>query len=219
MAVFCPFSSLLVNTCFPLFPISWNLWWGRLCAAEWGTEDYSFWRNNIKILHLFSCWLYETLENKTREVQGSKIYMRSDGVSNVARHMVLGFEFDELNVLTLVTFRSLYSARFEQKLKTESKVFWLCCVTSDYVSFGHRHVSFLFFFSFIFISWRLITLQYCSEFCHTLIWISHGFTCVPHPDPPSHLPLHPITLGLPTAPALSTCLMHTTWAGDLFHPW
>ena len=40
------------------------------------------------------------------------------------------------------------------------------------------------FFSFIYISWRLITLQYCSSFCHTLIWISHGFTYVPHPDPP-----------------------------------
>ena len=24
----------------------------------------------------------------------------------------------------------------------------------------------------------------CSEFCHTLKWNSHGFTCVPHPDPP-----------------------------------
>ena len=44
----------------------------------------------------------------------------------------------------------------------------------------------VFFFSFIFISWRLFTLQYCSGFCHTLIWISHGFTCIPHPDPPSH---------------------------------
>ena len=28
------------------------------------------------------------------------------------------------------------------------------------------------FFSFIFISCRLITLQYCSGFCHTLTWIS-----------------------------------------------
>ena len=73
---------------------------------------------------------------------------------------------------------------------------------------------FLFFF---FISWRLITLQYCSGFCHTLIWISHGYTCIPHPDPPSHLPLHPIPLGLPSAPGLSTCLMHPTWAGELFH--
>ena len=25
----------------------------------------------------------------------------------------------------------------------------------------------------------------CSGFCHTLKWNSHGFTCVPHPDPPS----------------------------------
>ena len=48
------------------------------------------------------------------------------------------------------------------------------------------------FFSFMFISWKLIALQYCSGFCHTLTWISHGFTCVPHPDPPSHLPPHPI---------------------------
>ena len=56
------------------------------------------------------------------------------------------------------------------------------------------------FFYFFFISWRLITIQYCSGFCHTLKWISHGFTCVPHPDPPSHLPLHPIPLGLPSAP-------------------
>ena len=78
---------------------------------------------------------------------------------------------------------------------------------------------FILFFSIIFISWRPITLQYCSGFCHTLTWISHGFTCIPHPDPPSHLPFHPIPLGLPSAPAPSTCLMHPTWAGDLFHPW
>ena len=31
-----------------------------------------------------------------------------------------------------------------------------------------------FFFHLFFISWRLITLQYCSGFCHTLTWISHG---------------------------------------------
>ena len=74
-----------------------------------------------------------------------------------------------------------------------------------------------FSFSFIFISWRLITLQYCSGFCHTLTWISHGVTCIPHPDPLSHLPLHLIPLGLPSAPGPSTCLMHPTWASDLFH--
>ena len=63
------------------------------------------------------------------------------------------------------------------------------------------------FFPLIFISWGLIILQYCSGFCRTLTWISHGFKCVPHPDPPSHLPFHPIPLGLPSAPAPST-LVH-----------
>ena len=87
------------------------------------------------------------------------------------------------------------------------KVKWLALVLFTY-----------FLIPFIFISSRLITLQYCSGFCHMLTWISHGFTCVPHPDPPSHLPLHPIPLGLPSAPGLSTWLMHPTWAGDLFHP-
>ena len=43
---------------------------------------------------------------------------------------------------------------------------------------------FFFFFLFTFISWRLITLQYCNGFCHILTWICHGFTCVPHPNPP-----------------------------------
>ena len=43
---------------------------------------------------------------------------------------------------------------------------------------------FIFYFFPIFISWRLITLQYCGGFCHTLTWNIHGFTCVPHPEPP-----------------------------------
>ena len=92
------------------------------------------------------------------------------------------------------------------------KIQWIFCCCCLHCKVG-------FFFPFIFISWRLITLQYCSGFCHTLTWISHGFKYVPHPDPPSLLPPHPIPLGLPSAPALRTCLMHPTWARDLFHPW
>ena len=76
----------------------------------------------------------------------------------------------------------------------------------------------LLLFSFIFISWRLITLQYCSGFCHTLTWISHGFTCIRHPDLPTHLPHHQNPLSLPSAPGPSSCLMHPAWTGDLFHP-
>ena len=64
--------------------------------------------------------------------------------------------------------------------------------------------SFILFFKFIYFSWRLITLQYCSGFCHTLTWISHGFTRTPYPEHPSHFPSHPIPLGHPSLPALST---------------
>ena len=60
-----------------------------------------------------------------------------------------------------------------------------------------------FFFPFIFTSWRLITLHYCSGFCHTLTWISHGFTCVPHPEPPhTSLPI----------PSLWVFPVHQPWA-------
>ena len=52
-----------------------------------------------------------------------------------------------------------------------------------------KHPSYFYFFIFF-------IFFICSEFCHTLEWNSHGFTCVPHPDPPSHLPLHPLPLRL-----------------------
>ena len=45
----------------------------------------------------------------------------------------------------------------------------LSATPEDYFSGSHPCFSVLFFFfPFIFISWRLITLQYCSGFCHTL---------------------------------------------------
>ena len=59
------------------------------------------------------------------------------------------------------------------------------------------------------INWRLVTLQYCGGFCHTLTWISHGCTCIPHSELPSHLPLHPIPLGCPSASVLSA-LFHAS---------
>ena len=52
-------------------------------------------------------------------------------------------------------------------------------------------------FRFLNFNWRLITLQYCG-FCHIFTWISHGCTCVPHPDPPS--PSHPSGSSQGTSP-------------------
>ena len=63
--------------------------------------------------------------------------------------------------------------------------------------------AFFFFPSFIYISWRLIALHYCSGFCHTLAWISHGCTCVP-------IPIAPLT-SLPT-PSRWVFPGHNPWA-------
>ena len=54
-------------------------------------------------------------------------------------------------------------------------------------------------------------------FCHTSTWIRHGHTCVPHPEPPSHLPPRTIPLGHPSAPAPS--ILYRTWTGDSFLIW
>ena len=70
-------------------------------------------------------------------------------------------------------------------------------------------ISIYFLNLFIYFNWRLVTLQYCNFFCHTLTWISHGCTCIPHPETPSQLSPHPIPQDCPSAPALSA-LFHAS---------
>ena len=75
-----------------------------------------------------------------------------------------------------------------------------------------------YFFSFIFISWRLITLQYCSGF---LSYIDMNQPWI-YMYSPSRSPLPPpspsYSSGFSQGTGPSTCLMHPAWAGDLFHP-
>ena len=47
----------------------------------------------------------------------------------------------------------------------------------------HEGKTFL-FLKFIYFNWRLITLQYCGGFCHTSMWISQGWSPLPHSSPP-----------------------------------
>ena len=54
---------------------------------------------------------------------------------------------------------------------------------------GNTHQYSFFFFFF---NWRLVTVQYCSGFYHTLTWISNVCTCVPSWTPfPPPSPSHP----------------------------
>ena len=66
-----------------------------------------------------------------------------------------------------------------------------------------------FSFSFIFISCRLITSQHFHGFCHTLTWISHGVTGVPHPEPPLPPPSPPDSSSWLCQSCIETRLWHT----------
>ena len=65
----------------------------------------------------------------------------------------------------------------------------------------------IYHFWLTYFNWRIITLQFCGDFCHTSTWISHGCTGPPYLEPlPQHLPSHPISLGCPRALVLSVLL-------------
>ena len=73
---------------------------------------------------------------------------------------------------------------------------WFCAHSVKFASQAEDQVPTLtcvLFFYFTILYW----------FCHTSTWIRHGCTHVPHPEPLSHLPPHPIPLGHPSAPAPS----------------
>ena len=83
--------------------------------------------------------------------------------------------------------------------------FLICNIELIFFSFscwkflGIDHITF-FKILYIYYSWRLITLQYCGAFCHTLTWINHGYTRVPlsqTPFPPPS-PSHPSGLSQST---------------------
>ena len=76
------------------------------------------------------------------------------------------------------------------------------------------HDLFILFFNinvFILMKANYFTILYW--FCHTLTWICHRCPRVPHPGHPSLLLPHPIPLGHPSAPALSTLshASHLDW--------
>ena len=72
-------------------------------------------------------------------------------------------------------------------------------VTSEFQMFNSV-VKIFFYIIIIILNW-----QYCIGFAIST-WTRHGCTRVPHPEPPSHLPSHPIPLGHPSAAAAPSLL-------------
>ena len=65
-----------------------------------------------------------------------------------------------------------------------------------------------FFLSFLILEANYFTILYW--FCHTLTWIRHGCTCVPHPEPPpTSLPI-PSLWVIPVHQPQAPCIMHGT---------
>ena len=117
-----------------------------------------------------------------------------------------------MQILALFSYTILDNICWHPTLKDEVFYYFFLC--------SHHHV--FFFFPIIFISWRLITLQYCSGFCHTLTGISHGFTCVPHPEPllPPPSPPHPSGSSQCTSPEhLSHASNEVIFLINLFFNW
>ena len=124
-------------------------------------------------------------------------------VHGVAKSWTRLSDWTELNWMILfffLPFKKIYLFYFF--LKSTSEIL-IRCIFTQFFFYTNTYIhSSLLFIYFLFIFFFFI----CSEFCHTLKWKGLGFTCIHHPDPPSNPPLHPIPLGLPSAPGLSTCL-------------
>ena len=111
----------------------------------------------------------------------------------------------------------LFSVKFKNSLLNQSQGDYLLYFLLGIFQFQSFHSSL--FLIYIYFNWRLITLQYCIGFCHASTWIHHGCTCVPHPEPPSHLPPIPSLWVIPVHQPQASCIMHQTWIGDSFHIW
>ena len=68
------------------------------------------------------------------------------------------------------------------------------------------------FLKIIYFNWRLITLQYCGGFCHTLTWISHEYIWSPSWTPlPPPSPSHPSGCSQCTSPEHLSHASHLDW--------
>ena len=137
---------------------------------------------------------------------GSPAVMLSPFQSNLSQI------FPSLNCVILFSDLQVALCLITWSLPTFATLSHIILIPAHFISAnGPPRTSLFYFFKFLFISWRLITSQHCSGFCHTLIRISHGVTCIPHPDPPLPPPSPPN----PSGSSQCTCPEHLSHASSL----
>ena len=93
---------------------------------------------------------------------------------------------------------------------------WECWMVERYLYFlwsksVNIHIFFFLKNLFIYFNWRPIALKYCSGFCHTLTWISHGCTGVTYPSFTFLLSLFYLFCGIP----VTNLLPYLTWLNKM----
>ena len=111
----------------------------------------------------------ETMETVTDFILGGSISADGNCSHEIKRRLLLGRK-----VMT-----NLDNMLKSKDMTLPTKVHLVKAMVFPVVMYGceswtvkkveRRRIDAFVFFSFIFISWRLIILQYCSDFCHTLM--------------------------------------------------
>ena len=112
-------------------------------------------------------------------------------------------ELSQVSIGFLIFFLSVYVSSLEWYLSFASKVLsrffppthqflpslQICAAwhSTPFLCLNSQSFYFFFFYINLFkLEVNYFTILYW--FCHTSTWICHRYTCVPHPEPPSHLP-------------------------------
>ena len=98
------------------------------------------------------------------------------------------------SLLKLVSIESMVLANHLilcERMEEGIHVLELTYICMQFIYLFKKNLLLLLFFYFTILYW----------FFHTSTCIRHRCICVPHPEPPSHLPPHTIPLGHPSAPA------------------
>ena len=142
-------------------------------------------------LHVFPILIPPPTSLSTQFLWVFPVHQARALVSCIQPGLVICFTIDNIHVSMLFSRNIAPSPS-----PTESKSLpWNILHTFNYL--------FIFIFKLIYFDWRLITLQYFGGSCHTLHESAMGVH-VSRILNPSHLPPHPIPLGCPSAPALSS---------------